>query len=172
VSRQIGVKPILATTALVLALSACGGVAREPSGGTTEPAPPVASDVASASAGNRMARVELRLEPSAVRNGEAPKLTLTNTGRVNLVYGVPFELERQTASGWKWVNREQAFILPLLLLRPGETSDPQPIAVYVSEPTPVELAPGLYRVTKDAGLQDSYPSGRELRVSVTFRVLG
>jgi hypothetical protein len=158
--------------ALVLALSACGGLAREPSKGTTGPAPPVATDVASASAGNRTARVELRLEPSSVHSGEAPKLTLTNTGKVNLVYGVPFKLERKTDSGWKWVNREQAFILPLLLLRPGETGDPQPVEVYGSEPTPVELPPGLYRVTKDAGLQDSYPKGPELRISVTFRVVG
>jgi Big-like domain-containing protein len=167
------VKPILVMAALVLALSACGDVTGEPSGGTTEPAPvpPVASDVATVSAGGRTASVELRLEPSVVQSGEAPKASLANTGNVDLVYGVPFKLERKTAHGWEWVNRDQAFILPLLLLHPGETGDPQPIEVYGDEPAPVELHPGLYRLTKAAGLENSYPSGPELRLRATFRIV-
>jgi hypothetical protein len=166
------VKPILAATALVLTLSACGSSVRAPGGATTEQArlPPVASDEATTTAG-RIASVELRLEPSVVQSGESPQVTLTNTSKVDLVYGVPFKLERRTKSGWRWVNRRQAFILPLLVLHPGEISDLQPVEVFGDEQGSVNLEPGLYRVTKDAGLEGSYPAGPTLRVRAEFRVV-
>jgi hypothetical protein len=164
------VKASLILAALVLAIPACGDLAPDPSGGTGPPVPPVARDVATATSVDGAAAVELRLEPSVVQSGEAPKATLTNTGKLELVYGVPFKLELKTEDGWRWVNRKQAFILPLIPLRRGETSDPQPIAVYRDEPTRVDLEPGLYRVTKTAGLADSYPAGPTLRVQAEFRV--
>ncbi|HYY34416.1 MAG TPA: immunoglobulin-like domain-containing protein [Gaiellaceae bacterium] len=166
-------RPFLTTAAVVLTLTACGSVAGAPGGAKTEstPPPPVASDVATATSGGRTVRVELRLEPSVVQSGESPRATLTNTGKVDLAYGVPFKLERKTESGWRWVNRRQAFILPLLLLHPGEASDPQPIELYGDESAPVKLEPGLYRVTKDAGPQDSYPAGPTLVVRAEFRVV-
>ena len=104
---------------------------------------------------------------------KAPVAVLVNSSDRELGYGPGFKLERKTAAGWRWVNRKQAFNLPLFFLRPHGRGKPEPIAVYIGKPRPRSLAPGLYRVTKGVNLD---PNGGTappptLDVSATFRVV-
>ena len=47
------------------------------------------------------------------------ELTIENTTGKRLEYGVAYKLERRTATGWRWINRDSAFILILKVLEPG-----------------------------------------------------
>jgi hypothetical protein len=147
------VKVILVLAALVLATAPAAAAARSAAG------------------------AELRVYPTAVDVADTPRFVLANTGAVSLSYGTPYKLERRTSDGWRWINRRQAWTLPLLSLAPGETSRPGPIAVYRVNPKArcphssepcclrVPLRPGLYRVTK------GFSSGaRQLIARATFRV--
>jgi hypothetical protein len=148
------VKPILLLAALVLATASTASAARSVAG------------------------VELRVYPAAVDFAETPHLVLVNTGDVVLEYGTPYKLERRTSHGWRWINRRQAWTMPLLFLEPGETSRPEPIAIYRVNPKArcpdslepcclrVPLRPALYRVTKGFTF-----GARHLTARATFRVL-
>lgn len=128
------------------------------------------SAMASTEVGQRTAEVELRLDRPLVFGGERPKATLVNPGHVRLVHGVRFTLERRQEGGWRVVNCGQAFIMPLLELRAGEVSAPQPIGFYGPPGPRRELKPGLYRVTKSVWPARTYPGRPMLRVSAIFRV--
>ena len=115
-------------------------------------------------------RVRIEITPCRVESGETPTAVLTNIGRAPLGYGPGFVLERRTAHAWRWINRRQAFPLPLFRLPAGERSDPEQIAVYFSTLQPVELKPGLYRVSKGVQLgQGVQPP--TLTVHARFRVI-
>ena len=138
----------------------------------------VLATASTASAARSVAGVELRVYPAAVDFTETPRLVLVNTGNVTLGYGTPYKLERRMSDRWRWINRRQAWTMPLLFLEPGETSRPEPIAIYRVNPKArcpdssepcclrVPLRAGLYRVTK------GFSSGsRHLIARATFRVL-
>src|SRR5687768_3244116 len=63
--------------------------------------------------------VSLTLDRDTVRPGETLQLTVHNRTKTRLEYGVAYRLERRTADGWRWVNRDSAFILILKFVEPG-----------------------------------------------------
>lgn len=115
--------------------------------------------------------IRLRIAPCRVVVGGAPKAVLINIGDGELGYGLGFKLERRTSEGWHWVNKRQAFRLPLFYLAPGERSDPESLAVYFNKPEPIELRPGLYRVTNGVDLAPGRPRPPTMEVKATFRVV-
>lgn len=128
--------------------------------------------------GARRAAVELRVYPAAADPVETPRMVLVNTGDVSLTYGTAYKLERNARGGWRWINRRQAWRLPLLGLGPGQSSRPERIGVWRANPQfercprsepcciRVVLQPGLYRITR----YFSSAAGN-LRARGTFRVL-
>lgn len=120
--------------------------------------------------GNRIA-VRLRIVPCRLPVGDAPRAVLINIGEGTLGYGFGFELEHRSDRGWRLVNRRQAFPLPLFYLDPRERSDPESLAVYFDDPTPVDLRPGHYRVTKGVDLTPGKPRPRTIEAKATFRVV-
>ena len=145
----------------------------------------VASGVDTAEIERRTARLELRVFPGAVHVNEVPRAILVNSGEATVQFGHPFQLERKTSAGWRWINRRQAWTLPLLFVEPGESSRAQEIGKWRMSPSPfpcspgrppccvrVLLRPGLYRVTKGAKVVTADGRGRSLLVRATFRVNG
>jgi hypothetical protein len=120
--------------------------------------------------GKRMA-IRLRITPCRVVVGDAPKVVLVNVGDGELGYTFGFKLERRTEQGWRWVNKRQGFLLPLFYLAAGKRSDPESLDVYFNEPKPVELWPGLYRVTKGVDLAPGTPRPPTMDVTATFQVI-
>jgi hypothetical protein len=114
--------------------------------------------------------VELVVSSSRVARGQAPTAVVVNTGEGNLAYTFPFRLERRTDTGWRWINRREAWPMPLLPLAAGHRSAPQSLALYIGHPTPKPFRPGLYRVTKSFDLSSGVPRPVILSVSATFRV--
>jgi hypothetical protein len=115
-------------------------------------------------------RVKLEVKPCHVASGKTPKAILVNIGQAALGYGPGFTLERRTPRGWRRINRRQGFPLPLMYLHPGERSDPERIAVYFSDPEPIDLVPGVYRVTKGLQLTPGKARPPVMGVDVTFRI--
>jgi hypothetical protein len=134
-------------------VSRCAGVAAETINGKTR-------------------RVRIEVAPCRVGPDETARMVLVNIGEATVGYGPSFALERRTAAGWRRINRRQGFPLPLLWLEPGDRSDPEPIAVYFSRPNPIELPPGLYRVTKGVDLTPGRPRPPTMVVSARFHVEG
>jgi hypothetical protein len=116
-------------------------------------------------------KVRIELAPCRVSPGEAPTLRLENTGTTTIGYGPGFKLEKETDAGWRWVNKRQAFTLPLVYLKPGDRSDPEEVAVYLGKPEPIPLDPGVYRITKSVDLTPGKPRPPRMSVSTQFRVL-
>ncbi len=52
-------------------------------------------------------------------NRDTRELTIENVTGKRLEYGVAYKLERRTPEGWRWVNRDSAFILILKVIEPG-----------------------------------------------------
>jgi hypothetical protein len=125
---------------------------------------------ATASINGRPKRVRIEITPCKVAPGEAPVAILRNIGSGRLGYGPGFRLEKKTDHGWRWINKRQAFPLPLFYLHSGEQSDPEPIAVYFAKLQAVELEPGLYRVAKGVQLAPGQPRPPAMTVHATFRV--
>jgi hypothetical protein len=114
--------------------------------------------------------VQLRIRPAEVVQGQAPKAVLVNTGDGQLGYSFGFKLERRGEKRWRWVNRRQGFPRPLFYLAPDRRSDPEPIEVFFDKPEPVNLRPGLYRVTKSVDLAPGTPRPPRMDVRASFRV--
>jgi hypothetical protein len=177
--------PLAVTTLLMAASMACAPadrigsppevsashvVSREPAGRGGSASKTRCSGRTSRSFDGTQMAVRVRVRPCTVSLGEAPTALLKNVGEGELGYGFGFKLERKTTEGWRWVNRRQAFRLPLFHLPPGVRSDPESLAVYYDEPTPIELPAGWYRVTKTVTLAPGEPRPPVMGVRVTFRV--
>ena len=104
--------------------------------------------------------VTLQLDRDQVTPGETLELTIENGTRTRLEYGVAYRLERRTADGWRWVNRDAAFILILKMIEPG-ARDREEIQL------PDDLKPGRYRIVKEF---EDPADHRTLRASVQFTV--
>jgi hypothetical protein len=129
------------------------------------------SGTASKSLNGREREVRLVVRPCRVAPGETAKLVLINDGEATLGHSFGFSLEKRTTAGWRWINKRQAFPLPLFYLRPGKKSEPEPIAVYFDKPTPLQLSPGLYRVTKDLDLAPGTPRPPTMTVRSRLQVI-
>lgn len=115
--------------------------------------------------------VRIRVSPCRTTVGQSPTITLTNVGEGQLGYGPGFELRKKTREGWRSINARQAFTLPLLYLKPGETSAPESVAVYFGSVEPRLLEPGTYRVTKGVQLRPGRTRPPVMAVAVTFEVV-
>jgi hypothetical protein len=115
-------------------------------------------------------RVRMEVYPCRVDEDDVSRLVLTNTGEGWLGYTFGFKLEKKTSEGWRWINRRQAFPLPLILLRVGQQSGPERIEVYFSKPRPERLTPGRYRVTKGLDLTPGKLRPPTMSVSAQFMV--
>lgn len=109
--------------------------------------------------------------PCRVVPGEPPRAVLENIGNATVGYGPGFKLEKRTDEGWRWINRRQAFTLPLFYLRPGETGKPEVLAVYLESPKPMALEPAMYRVTKGLQPTPGKPRPPTMGVAAVFRVI-
>jgi hypothetical protein len=183
-----GVTMVLPLAVMLVIASAGGHDSVRPSGTLATEETPVSlvpSGVDTAEIGKRTARLELRVFPGAVSVNEVPRAILVNSGEVTVEFGHPFQLERKTSAGWRWINRRQAWTLPLLFVEPGESSRAQQIGMWRMRSSPsrcssgrrpccvrVLLQPGLYRVTKGAKVVIPDGRGRTLVVRATFRVNG
>jgi Big-like domain-containing protein len=176
---------LLLVVVSLIALAACSpdsrGPAQAPEGaGVTSPSSvaqkeskssATCSAEASKSFAGKSNSVRLRITPCRVARGSAPRAVLKNTGDGELGYGFGFKLERKMGDTWRWINRRQAFILPLFYLAPGERSDPESLAIYFGKPQPIQLRPGLYRVTKSVDLTPGRPRPPTMEVRATFQVV-
>ncbi len=170
---------VLAATAL--AACTAGGQAETPRIGSPATSSPDSSPrvnpeshcsgTASASVNRKLRRVRIELTPCQVVPGEASRAVLRNIGKSTVGYGPGFKLERKTRDGWRWINKRQAFPLPLFYLKPGHSSEPEPISVYLDKPQPLVLQPGLYRVTKTIDLTPGEPRPPRVEVRARFRVV-
>jgi hypothetical protein len=114
----------------------------------------------------------MEVSPCPVSFGDTPRTRLVNVGRTEVGYGPGFKLERKVNGRWQWINRRQAFPLPLFYLEPGEQGEPEPLAVnYLESPNPLELEPGVYRATKALQLTPGQPRPPTMSIRVDFRVL-
>ena len=134
---------IALVAAALIALGSCGddeGTAPPPrtTPPETSPEPPAAGD---GRWSNRTRDVVLTLERKRGEPGSVMELTIENRGDERLEFGVAYRLERRTEDGWRWLNRDAAFILILKVVPPGERE--------VEEITlPEDLSPGRYRIVK------------------------
>ncbi len=105
------------------------------------PPPPTATTPAPQPPSSERRGVVLSLDRETPHPGETLQLTVENRTRWRLEYGLAYRLERRTGLGWRWVNRDAAFALILLVVEPGkrEREDIQ---------LPDDLRPGRYRIVK------------------------
>jgi hypothetical protein len=129
------------------------------------------SSKATASVNGEPRRVRIDVAPCRVRLGETPRTRLINIGRTEVGYGPGFKLERKVNGRWRWINRRQAFTLPLVNLEPGEKGESEPLAVYLGSAEPLELKPGLYRATKSLQLTPGERRPPTMEIQVSFRIL-
>jgi hypothetical protein len=116
-------------------------------------------------------RVRIEVDPCRVSSTETAHLVLENLGNTTVGYDPSFKLEKKTPTGWRWINRRQAFPLPLVYLEPRHRSDPHAIEVNFESSTPVPLDPGVYRVTKAIDLTPGEARPPSMAVSARFRVI-
>jgi len=105
--------------------------------------------------------VALSLDRGVASPGQTLELTIENRTRWRLEYGVSYKLERREDGRWRWVNRDQAFILLLKFIEPGEREREE---IRLAR----DLRPGDYRVVK---FFTAPAPDRELRAGVEFRVI-
>jgi hypothetical protein len=101
----------------------------------------------------------LELDRDSAAPGETLELTVENLTPTRLEYGVAYRLERRTADGWRWVNRDAAFILILKVVEPGGRETEEIML-------PRDLRAGRYRIKKSF----SEPAGREFEATIGFEV--
>lgn len=134
-------------------------------------APRPASGMASMRVNGKRAAVRLAIRPGRVVEGERPVMTVENRGEIELAHGTTFRLLVRTPTGWHWVNKHQAFRLPLLFLGPGEETDSEDIGMYVDTPQALPFAPGIYRVSKTFDTDPFTDDAPSLTVSVEFEIV-
>src|SRR5687768_5656519 len=146
-------------------------VPTRPPSARVEPGEGAAFGEASTRIDGKEAKARLEIRPGRVGEGHLPSMTLMNVGETEFSYGLPFRLEIRTSDGWHWVNRHQAFNLPLLHLGPGERADSEKIGMYVDTPDPLPFAPGTYRVTRTVDIDAFDETAPSLRVAARFEVM-
>lgn len=104
--------------------------------------------------------VTLQLDRERAAPGETLELTIENRTSNRLEYGVAYRLERRTSDGWRWVNRDAAFILILKVIEPGHRDREE---IQLQD----DLEPGRYRIVKEF---DDPATQRTLRGTVQFAV--
>ena len=115
---------------IAVLVAGCGG---DGDGGAPPPNQPPAPPP-------RASPVALYLDRRVAAAGSTLELTVENRGRTPLEFGVAYRLERWDGR-WRWLNRDQAFILTAAGVRPGERYEQKVVL-------PDDLAPGRYRVAK------------------------
>lgn len=145
----------LALLVAALALSACGG----DDGGDSQP-PPTTTTPAPEQPQSQRGGVELSLDRDTPHPGEAVQLTVENTTRTRLEYGLVFRLERRVDGEWRWINRDAAFALILKVVEPGKRERED---IRLDD----DLRPGRYRIVKSFMAP---ATGRELEASIEFIV--
>ena len=142
-----------------LALVSCDG------DDDVEPSPPAVPTTTTPAAeppSSERGGVVLSLDRDSAHAGETLTLTVQNRTRWRLEYGLAYRLEHFVGGGWRWINRDAAFALILLVVERGER-EREKIRL------PDDLDPGRYRIVKSfrAPVAD-----RELETSVEFTVAG
>jgi Big-like domain-containing protein len=125
----------------------------------------------SKSVDGKLRRVRIEVDPCRLSSTETAHLVLANIGQTTVGFDPSFKLEKRTPTGWRWINRRQAFPLPLAYLQPRQRSDPQAVKVNFGSPTPVPLDPGVYRVTKGIDLTPGEARPPTMPISARFRVI-
>ena len=128
----------------------------DPMNTTSPPAPPTHPEPKPPPGEHR--GVTLHLDRERAAPGETLDLTIENGTRTRLEYGVAYRLERRTADGWRWVNRDAAFILILKMIEPGARE-------HEEIRLPRDLKPGRYRTVKAF---EAPATHQTLRESVQF----
>ena len=104
--------------------------------------------------------IVLELDRETAQPGDVLELTIDNRTPTRWEYGAAYRLERRTDDGWRWVNRDQAFILLLKVLEP-RAREREEIGL------PDDLEPGRYRIVKSF---TDPAAGEETRAKATFTV--
>jgi Big-like domain-containing protein len=104
--------------------------------------------------------VTLSLDREHAAPGDTLELTIENGTPNRLEYGVAYRLERRTPDGWRWVNRDAAFILILKMIAPGARDREE---IQLAD----DLKPGRYRIVKEF---DDPATHKTLRGTVEFAV--
>ena len=81
---------------------------------------------------------------------------------MRLEYGLAYRLERRIGPSWRWINRDAAFALILLVVEPGKR-EREEIRL------PDDIRPGRYRIVKSF---TAPAADRKLEASVEFTVSG
>jgi hypothetical protein len=105
------------------------------------------------------AAVALHVDRRVARPGSTLELTVENRGPTALEFGLAYRLERWKGR-WRWLNRDQAFILIAIGVRPGERYEEKVVL-------PADLVPGRYRVVKSFTAR---AANRELEAAAQFDV--
>jgi hypothetical protein len=124
------------------------------------PSPPTGTSPAPEPPSAERRGVVLSLDRDSPHPGETVQLTVENRTRERLEYGLAYRLERRTGLGWRWINRDAAFALILLVVEPGKREREE---IRLDE----DLRPGRYRIVKSFRAPD-----REIEASVEFTVSG
>jgi hypothetical protein len=95
--------------------------------------------------------IQLIVEPQEIKPGETITIRLVNRGKVELLTGLIFNVERRASTGSVAVPWPGNVFLPLvgIPLPPGESTKPQHWPI-----DGVDARPGLYRVVKSARYED------------------
>jgi hypothetical protein len=107
----------------------------------------------------QQAAVALQLDRGVARPGTSLELAVENRGPTALEFGLAYRLERWEGR-WRWLNRDQAFILVAVGVRPGERYEQKVVL-------PADLEPGRYRVAKSFTAR---AADRELEAGAQFDV--
>jgi hypothetical protein len=147
---------------LVLGALALAGCDSDDDDGDTNPPPPTTTSTTPAPEQPEPKRqgVVLFLNRANMSPGDTLQLTVENFTKTRLEYGVAYRLERRTADGWRWINRDSAFILILKVVEPGRR-EREEIRL------PDDLQPGHYRIVKSFMAP---ATGRRLDATIEFQV--
>ena len=162
-------KRLFSLAALVLIFSsACTDDDRRP---TNPPAASGRSEVTRSIAGKN-ARAVMEIEPSVASVGEKITWRLQNRGDVPVSYGRHYVIERKTGGSWTEVPNRTGFNFDLPGLRPGDETEPAPVAVYDKGGNAKPFEPGTYRFVLTAVYLGSVVKQPEkISIAVPFKVV-
>ena len=146
-SASVRLRPFAVSVLAGLALGACGE--ETPSG--TGPGPPRPPE-----------RAQLRLTPRVVQPGGALRATLVAAPGTPVEGGIAYRLEARRAGGWRWLNRDDAFIQIAI----GATHE-RPYSQVIRVPRDVRS--GRHRIVKELRVAGT---GERVDVAAEFEVRG